>query len=69
MPDDTETVIFRTPRRIKASLDDEAAREGTNKTVLLNRILAERYGVEYEPSTQSARRTTPFGGGPRRDAA
>jgi hypothetical protein len=66
---DERPVIFRPPTPIRRALDAEAAREGTNKNVLLNRILAERYGIEYEPTAASARRTTPHGGGPRRAAA
>jgi hypothetical protein len=62
-------VIFRPPDEIRAALDREAAESETNKQVLLCTILAERYGLAYEPSPQSARRTTPFGGGPRRAAS
>lgn len=60
-------IIFRPPPDLHAALVRECERDGTNKNVLLNRILAERYGIEYEPSTASARRTTPRGGGPRRE--
>lgn len=63
-----ETTIFRSPPAIKRALQEEADRRGTNATVLLNEILAERYGIEYVPSEQSARRKTPFGGGRPRAA-
>lgn len=62
-------VIFRPPPALREALDEEAREGKTNKQVLLCRILAERYGLHYEPSAQSARRTTPHGGGPRREAA
>jgi hypothetical protein len=69
MPETTEkpaTVIFRCTPQLKGLLDGEARHRLTNKTVLINEILSAHFGIEYEPSTASARRTTPHGGGPRR---
>jgi hypothetical protein len=62
-------VIFKTPDEIHSALVAECERRRTNKTVLINTLLAHRYGIEYEPSEMSARRTTPTGGGPRARAA
>lgn len=69
MPETTERdrpVIFRPPPALREAFVDEAAEKGTNQQVLLCRILSERYDIPYEPSPQSARRTTPRGGGPRK---
>ena len=71
MPErDRPTVVpFRPTDEIHAALVAECHAKETNKNVMLNRILAERYDLPYEPSEQSARRTVPTGGGPRRAAA
>ena len=62
---DREQIHVWLPAALKAALDREAAERGSNKSVLLSRILADRYTIAFVPSPASTRRKTPHGGGPR----
>lgn len=54
------SVLVRMPRRLKDEIAKDAFQNGTNLTSTIVSLLAEHYGVEYEPSN---RRSMPFGGG------
>ena len=54
------SVLVRMPRKLKEKIAKDAFQNGTNLTSTIVALLAEHYGVEYEPSN---RRSMPFGGG------
>lgn len=56
------SVLVRMPRKLKDKIAKDAFRNDTNLTATIVALLAEHYGVKYEPSN---RRSLPFGGGHR----
>ena len=57
---DRASVLVRMPRKLKDKIAKDAFQNGTNLTSTIVTLLAEHYGVKYEPSN---RRSLPFGGG------
>lgn len=62
MPDTEEraSVLVRMPRKLKDKIAKDAFKNDSNLTSTIVTLLAEHYGVRYEPSN---RRSVPFGGG------
>lgn len=55
-------LLLRMPSSLKRKITQEALRRESNMTDVICEVLAERYGVNFEPRNA---RSVPFGGGAR----